>query len=79
MNTLTFGVSASAFAANMAIKRNALDWEHKCPQAAKAVFESFYVDDGLIGAETIEEARKLQRQLPELFCKGRIIIEEMED
>ena len=45
MNTLTFGVSASPFTAIMALKCNATVWEHKYPQAAKAVFESFYVDD----------------------------------
>ena len=70
MNRMTFGVSASPFAANMAVKHYAIDWEHKYPQADKAVFESFYVDDGFVGAETIEEARKLQGQLQELFLKG---------
>ena len=63
MNRLTFGVSASPFAANMAVKRKAIDWEDEYSQAAKEVFESFYIDDGVVGAETIEESRKLQGQL----------------
>ena len=70
MTRLTFGVSASSFAANMAVKRNAVELKSEYPQAAKAVIESFYVDDGLVGAETIQEARKLQSELQELFDKG---------
>ena len=45
---LTFGVSASCFAANMAVKQNAIDFSHKFLLAAKAVEQSFYVDDGLM-------------------------------
>ena len=44
----------------MAVKRNAVELNNEYPQAAKAVIESFYVDDGLVGAGTIEEARNLQ-------------------
>ena len=69
MNRLTFGVSASPFEADMAVKRKAIDWKDEYPQAAKAVFESFSVDDGLVGAETIEVGRKLQGQLQDLFSK----------
>ena len=74
MTRLTFGVSASPFAANMAVKRNAVELENQYPQAAEAVFESFYVDDGLVGAETIEEAQKLQGQLQELFKRGGFVL-----
>ena len=38
MTRLTFGVSASPFAANMAVKRNAVELEKEYPQAAEAVF-----------------------------------------
>ena len=74
MTRLTFGVSASSFVANMAVKRNAVELENEYPQAAKAVVESFYVDDGLVGEETIQEARKLQSQLQELFDKGGFVL-----
>ena len=74
MTRLTFRVSASSFAANMAVKRNVVELEDEYPQAAKAVVESFYVDDGLVGAETIQEARKLCSQLQELFGNGGFVL-----
>ena len=40
------------------------------PLLQKAVNESFYVDDGLVGADSIEGAISLQRQLQELFARG---------
>ena len=49
MTRLTFGVSAS-FAANMAIKQNAIDYASEYPVVATAVHESFYVDDAVTGA-----------------------------
>ena len=56
MTRLTFGVCASSFAANMALRQNALDNQQKCPQAAKVTLESFYVDEGLVGADSVEDA-----------------------
>ena len=45
MTRVTFGVSASSFAANMSVKQNALDYAVDYLQAAKTVETSFYVDD----------------------------------
>ena len=56
MTQLTFRVLVSFFAANMAVKCNAVKMENKYPQTAKAVVESFYVDNELVGAESIQEA-----------------------
>lgn len=63
MTRATFGVSASCFAANMAVKHNAIELVDKYPLAAVAVHESFYVDDGLTGADDVKSAITLQRQL----------------
>ena len=60
MTRVTFGVAASSYAANMAIKQNAIDLAPDYPLAAKVVDESFYVDDGLTGADTVDEAIELQ-------------------
>ena len=70
MLRLTFGVSASSFAANMVLKQNALNLQQKYPRAAKAALECFYVDDGLVGADSVEEAICLQDELQHLFSAG---------
>ena len=70
MTRVTFGVAASSYASNMAVKQNALDLAHQYPLAAKAVDLSFYVDDTLTGADSVEEAVTLQQQLQELFDRG---------
>ena len=63
MTRVTFGVSASSFAANMAVKQNALDFATEFPNAVKVIDKSFYVDDCLAGADSISEAIELQAQL----------------
>ena len=74
MTRVTFGVSASSFAANMAVKQNALDFAMEYPLASKAVKENFYVDDGLTGADTVEEAVDLQKQLQDLFSRAELLL-----
>jgi hypothetical protein len=54
MTRVTFGVSASSFAANMSVKQNAIDLARSSFSCAKAVEEFFYVDDGLTGADTVK-------------------------
>ncbi len=56
MTRATFEVSASCFAANMAVKQNAIDFTHEYPLAAAVVEESFYIDDCLTGADDMETA-----------------------
>ncbi len=74
MTRVTFGVTASSFAANMAVKQNALDFEHKFPLAAKVVENNIYVNDCLTGADDIEGAILLQRQLQQLFENGGFLL-----
>ena len=71
---VTFGVSSSSFAANMSVKQNATDYANDYPLAASAVHDSFYVDDGLCGANTLEEATELHKQLQALFAKGGFLL-----
>ena len=70
MTRATFGVAASCFAANMAVQQNAIEHEVRFSLAAKAVKESFYVDDGLTGADSVELAIHTRKELQELFQKG---------
>ena len=66
MTRLNFGVSLSSFAANMCVKCNAIECSGEFALASKAVLNCFYVDNGLTGAVSIEEAIKLQRK-PQCF------------
>ena len=74
MTRVTFGVSASSFAADMAIKQNALDFEHMFPLASKVVEENIYVDDCLAGAHDIDGALALYHQLLKLFGRGGFML-----
>ena len=70
MTKVTFGVSASSFAANMAVKQNALDFAMEHPLAAEVVKKSFYDDDSLTAADSVQEAIELLKELQDLFSKG---------
>ena len=76
MTRVTFGVSASSFLANMCVKQNASDLAHKFPLAVEAVEKSFYVD-GLTGADDIQMAMKLQKELHNLFDHGGFLLHKL--
>ena len=50
----------------MALRQNALDHLKTYPQEARTALESFYVDDGLMGADTVSEAIHLRREMQQL-------------
>lgn len=60
MTRVTFGVSASSFAANMAMKQNAIEHAQEFPLAADVVQKCFYVDDCLTGADDSNSVLILQ-------------------
>ena len=65
MTRITFGVSASSFIANMCVKQNAqlpFLWLQR-------LYDSFYVDDGLTGADSSDEVIQLQNELQTLLEK----------
>ena len=74
MTRATFGVAASCFAANMSVKQNAIDFAQEYPLAAEVVEKSIYVDDCLTGAEDIDSAIVLQKQLHSLFACGGFVL-----
>ena len=74
MTRLTFGVSASSFAANMSVKYNVSDHALEFLKAADAVESAFYVDDCLAGADSIDKAIDLHHQLLNLFAKGGFLL-----
>ena len=70
MTRLTFGVSASSFAANMVLRQNALEHMETHPQAALVALDCFYVDHCLAGADSVDEAIHLRGELQDLFEQG---------
>ena len=70
MTHVTFGVSASSFAANMVIKQNAIEHAQQFPLANEVAQKCFYIDDCLTGAHDSESALILQQQLA---CGGFLL------
>ena len=70
MTRLTFGVSSSSFAANMAVRQNVLNPQHEYPQVGKVAMESLYVYDGLVGADSVDDAIPLRGSLQKIFSLG---------
>ncbi|XP_065088027.1 uncharacterized protein LOC135709561 [Ochlerotatus camptorhynchus] len=70
LQTVTYGLASSPFLATMALLQLANDEEQQFPRAAAAVRKSFYIDDVLTGANTLEEALELKNQIIGLLKKG---------
>ena len=56
------------------VKQNAIDFESQFPDAAKEVQKSFYVDDYLGGADSTEQAIRLQEEMCSLFQMGGFLL-----
>ena len=70
MSRVTFGVTCSPFLAVRTLQQAAADYGKDYPVAQRHVNQSFYVDDLLGGADSVEEAKTLYRQLAEILQKG---------
>ena len=55
MTRVTFGITSAPFLATKSVLQLAEEHQRTLPQAAKAVKESFYVDDGLPSVETLQQ------------------------
>ena len=63
-------MSILSFAASKALRQNALDHLETHPQAARTALKLFYVDDGLMGEDTVSEAIHLRREMQLLIEMG---------
>ncbi|XP_039309090.1 uncharacterized protein LOC105201565 [Solenopsis invicta] len=70
LNTVTYGQASASYLAIRSVRQLAEEYEGSFPLAAKCVLNDMYVDDIIGGAQTIDEAKELQRQLIELMSKG---------
>ena len=70
MTRLTFGVTTSPFLATQVLRQLAHDHREEFPLAARIIESSFYVDDCFTGAETIQQAKQIRKELNGLLRKG---------
>jgi hypothetical protein len=70
MKAMLFGTKSSPFLAQFVKNKNAEIHQPLYPEAAKAIIENHYVDDYLGGAESIEKAAELIREVIHVHEKG---------
>ena len=70
MTRVTFGVSASPYLAVRTLQQTAADHGAEHPIASSHILKSFYVDDLLAGANTVEEAVELFHSLRAVLKQG---------
>ena len=70
LNTVTYGISSSAFQAIRSLNQLALDEAKLFPKAFKVILENMYVDDSLFGAVDLESAVSLSQSFSELLKAG---------
>ncbi|UYV77234.1 hypothetical protein LAZ67_15000201 [Cordylochernes scorpioides] len=70
LKTLTYGTSCAPFLAIRVLKQLAHDEQIRFPTAEAILKSDFYVDDLLTGCETVENGRKLIRELDQLLQAG---------
>ena len=70
MTRLTFGVTCSPFLATQVLRQLAEDHNQEHSRAADIIRRSFYVDDCLTGASSLEEASDIRKELNLLLDKA---------
>ncbi len=74
MKRLTFGVKPSPFLATKVLHHLAEFNKDTHPLASHSILTSFYVDDFLLGASTLQEADKIRQELCRLLKSARMIL-----
>ncbi|XP_053698970.1 uncharacterized protein LOC128745935 [Sabethes cyaneus] len=70
LKTVTYGLASSPFLATMSLRQLASENEERYPLAAQAIKNSFYIDDFLAGANSLEDALELIEQVTALLKEG---------
>ena len=70
LNMVTYGQACAPYLAIRAIRQLAQDEKKDFPAAARIVLQDFYVDDVLSGANSIDEAKNICKQLTQLLQRG---------
>lgn len=69
LSTVAFGVTSSPFLALRTLRQLAFDEAASFPRASQVLLNSVFVDDAISGADTLEDAITLQRELTAI-CKA---------
>ncbi|XP_055604663.1 uncharacterized protein LOC129752900 [Uranotaenia lowii] len=70
LKTVTYGTASAPYLATRVLQQLAEDENERFPRAAKVLRRDFYVDDLFSGADSIQDAINLQKQLDQLLRKG---------
>ena len=70
LSTVTYGQTSSTFWAVKCLTTLAEENKTKFPKASQMLSKNFYVDDGIMGAESLEDAIELFNELNELLGLG---------
>ncbi|RZK36074.1 MAG: hypothetical protein EOO61_10965, partial [Hymenobacter sp.] len=70
--TQTYGMKSAAYVCIKCLDHCANEFTDEFPDAAKAVKESFYVDDMLGGADSVESAKKLYDDLTTMLGRRKL-------
>ncbi|XP_012136802.2 uncharacterized protein LOC105662014 [Megachile rotundata] len=76
LKTVTFGLLAAPLLAIRSLVQLAHDERHRFPTASNILLRDFYVDDLLTGATTIEEARRIRKELTSLLDTAKLNIRQ---
>ncbi|KAL1268410.1 hypothetical protein QQF64_033773 [Cirrhinus molitorella] len=74
MRVHIFGAASSPGCANYGMKYLASKYEKDYPLAASFIQKNFYVDDGLVSVNSVEEANKLVNEAQEVLAKGKLCL-----
>lgn len=70
LSTVTYGTKSAPFLAMMTLKKLAQDEKDQYPLASKILEQSFYMDDLVHGAHTLESANQIIKDLISLLQSG---------
>lgn len=71
LNTVTYGLSSSAFLATRCLKQLGMENQDANPMASESILRDFYVDDLITGSNTIHGAETLKRDITSICKQGQ--------
>ncbi|XP_065075026.1 uncharacterized protein LOC135698824 [Ochlerotatus camptorhynchus] len=72
LQTVTYGTAAAPYLATKTLQKLASDAGHSFPAAAEPVAKNFYVDDFLSGADNVESAMQIRREVSAILGSAGI-------